>query len=281
MSIPDLVSKVKKIIAARVMDCPSFGEGPSVPAPPATLRHRPTRGWEKDGLERYSPPTVGSTPVSDPLFRAGTPIEAYYSVGSNLAPTPTTIPSPLPTPMATPLPLINGASGSMVHIKEDPSVSKGRRRTPDSPTIVKRVRKQATQPKDHGIATARSYKGQQQFTLIHPSVKVLAITSSHIILGHTDELWALADKVDNEIMATLLDKANQVGKYLQRSGVMDEERLYLKTPLELLTAGYHFMEVVNIAGLWAQWKVFKGDQPRLVLLTWLLDNPVDGFEIHH
>jgi hypothetical protein len=47
-------------------------------------------------------------------------------------------------------------------------------------------------------------------------------------------------------MATLRDKADQVGKYLQRSGVMDDERLYLQTPFELLTAGYGFMEVVSV-----------------------------------
>jgi hypothetical protein len=41
------------------------------------------------------------------------------------------------------------------------------------------------------------------------------------------------------------------------------------------------MEVVNSAGLCAHQKVFKGNQPRLVLLTRLLEDPADGFKIHH
>jgi hypothetical protein len=41
------------------------------------------------------------------------------------------------------------------------------------------------------------------------------------------------------------------------------------------------MEVRNSAGLWARCMLFKGNQPRLVLLTSNLDTPADGFEIHH
>jgi hypothetical protein len=41
------------------------------------------------------------------------------------------------------------------------------------------------------------------------------------------------------------------------------------------------MEVRSSAGLWARWMEFKGNQPRLVLLTSDWDTPADGFEIHH
>jgi hypothetical protein len=125
MSIPDLVSKMEKMAVAREREYSSLGEGPSVPTPPTALRQRPTRGWEMNGLERYSPPALRLTPVIDPLFKASPLIEAYTSIGSNLAPTPTTTPSPLTPPMATPLQPTTGASSSMVQIKEEPPVSKG------------------------------------------------------------------------------------------------------------------------------------------------------------
>jgi hypothetical protein len=62
---------------------------------------------------------------------------------------------------------------------------------------------------------------------------------------------------------------------------MDEEGLNLQTPMELLTKGYHFMEVIHSAGLLGRWKIFKGNEPRMVLLTKLFDCPADRFQIHH
>jgi hypothetical protein len=100
-------------------------------------------------------------------------------------------------------------------------------------------------------------------------------------LGRIDVLDALAKEAAHAVLPEPLDKTHQVGSYLQRSGIMDDEHLYLQTPLERLERGYHFIEVRNSAGLWARWKVFKGNQPRLVILTSDMDSPADGFEIHH
>jgi hypothetical protein len=110
---------------------------------------------------------------------------------------------------------------------------------------------------------------------------VLAITAGRLILGRIDKLDTLSKEADHKVRHDTLNKDHQVGSYLQRSGILDDESLYLLTPLGLLKRGYHLMEVRNSAGLWASWKEFKGNQPRLVLLTSDLDTPADGFEIHH
>jgi hypothetical protein len=131
------------------------------------------------------------------------------------------------------------------------------------------------------ITTEKSYKGTLQFSNIHTSLKVLVFTAGHLILGSIEELEALAKEADHEVLPELLDKTNQVGRYLKRSGIIDDGYLYLHTPLELLEHDYHFMEVSDSAGRWAKWKVFKGNHPRLVILTSSVDTPADGFGIHH
>jgi hypothetical protein len=73
-----------------------------------------------------------------------------------------------------------------------------------------------------------------QLCSIHPSLTVLAITAGNLILGRIDELDALSKEADNKVHHDAMDKARQVGYYLQRSGIMDDECLYLQTPLELL-----------------------------------------------
>jgi hypothetical protein len=125
---------------------------------------------------------------------------------------------------------MTGASGSGLPIKEEQSVCRRRRPTDSPPVVKKKVRQHVDLTRNQRIATAKSYTGTQQFAPIHTSLKVLAITPGHIILGRTEELFAQADAMDNEVLTTLLDKANQVGKYLERSGVMGEECIYLHRP---------------------------------------------------
>jgi hypothetical protein len=140
------------------------------------------------------------------------------------------------------------------------------------------VRQHRNVPGTQLITTTESYTGSQSFTPIPNLLAVLAITPSHIILDRVEELYSLADAVDNVVKEKETDKAIQIGRYLQRSGVMDKNYVHLKTPWELLVAGFRFMDVINSQGLWS---VFKGNQPQLVLLTSRTSWPADGFEIHH
>jgi hypothetical protein len=164
--------------------------------------------------DRYSSPKEMATPIFDSLFRAGTPIDAYKSVGSNFIPNP-------PAPTFTLLPPTTSALGSGIHIKEEPQVSR-RRRTKDSPRVIKKkAKRHSSLSGEQSITTEKSYKGTQQFSNIHTSLKVLAITTGHIILGRIEELYALVKEADHAVLPELLDKANQVGKYIKRSGIMD------------------------------------------------------------
>jgi hypothetical protein len=90
------------------------------------------------------------------------------------------------------LPPTTGASGSGIYIKEEPQVGR-RRRTKDSPPVIKKKAKRHSRlSREQSITTEKSYKGTLQFSNIHTSLKVLAITSGHIILGRIEELDALA-----------------------------------------------------------------------------------------
>ncbi len=236
--------------------------------------------------EVHTPPTAGNsgwtvkeeatgvatpklaTPIADNLFSAGTPITTYKSVGSNFNPTP---------PAATPG---GGASGSGVREEERPQTVT-RSRTKESPPSIKKKARHTSPPKQESVRTERYYEGSLPISSIHPSLKILVITKSHLVLGRKDELPALAKRAHCHPKSDIPGKAHQVGKYLRRSGIMDPEGLYLQTPLDLLDKGYHFMEVVDSEGLWAKWKVFRGGLRRLVILTSAVDKPVDGFQIHH
>jgi hypothetical protein len=151
-----------------------------------------------------------ATPIFDSLFKAGTPIDAYKSVGSTFVPTPP------PAPTFSPLPPTTGASGSGIHVKEEPPVGR-RRRTKESPQAIKKKAKRHSRLSgEQTITTEKSYKGTLQFRNIHTSLTVLAITAGHLILGRIDELDALAKEADHEVLPEPLNKTHQVGSYLQR-----------------------------------------------------------------
>jgi hypothetical protein len=82
----------------------------------------------------------------------------------------------------------------------------------------------------HLIATTESYTGSQRFASIPKQLAVLAIMQSHLIIGHVEALYSVADAVDNLVKEEESDKAIQVGEYLQRAGVMDNNYVHLKTP---------------------------------------------------
>jgi hypothetical protein len=65
-------------------------------------------------LEKYATPRRIDTPISDILNRASTPIDVYKSVRSSFVPTPP------PSPTFSPLLPTSGASGSGIHVKEEP-----------------------------------------------------------------------------------------------------------------------------------------------------------------
>jgi hypothetical protein len=132
----------------------------------------------------------------------------------------------------------------------------------------------------HLIATTEPYTGSQRFAPIPNLLPVLAITQSHLILGRVEELYPLADTMDNLVKENESDKAIQVGRYEQRADIMDEHYVYLKTPGELRAAGFQFMDVIDSQGLWAKLSVYKANQPQLVLLTSRTSSLANGFEIH-
>jgi hypothetical protein len=231
------------------------------------------------------------------MFKAGTPIAAYNSVGSNLVQKP-------PRSYHA-----NEASGSGLPKEGQPISGKHSKRLTDSPPTVKKkrqkpisnhqslnyprdvpgdrelvlalhVRQHKGAPLTHLIATTDLYTGSQRFAPIPKLLPVLAITQSHLILGRMEELYSLADAVDNLVKEEESIKAIQVGKYLQCLGVMDDDDVHLKTPWELRVARFQVMEVTNSRCLWAKWSVFKANQPQLVLLTSRTSSLADGFEIH-
>jgi hypothetical protein len=63
--------------------------------------------------EEFTTPWRMDMPIPDNLLRAGTPIDAYKSVGSNFVPTPPLAFSPT-----------TGASGSGLHLKKVPPVAR-------------------------------------------------------------------------------------------------------------------------------------------------------------
>jgi hypothetical protein len=71
------------------------------------------------------------------------------------------------------------------------------------------VRQHRGAPLTHLIATTESFTGSQRFASIPKLLAVLAITQSHLILGRVEELYSLADTVDNLVKEVESDKAIQ------------------------------------------------------------------------
>jgi hypothetical protein len=170
-------------------------------------------------LEKYATPGKIAAPISDSLFRAGTPIDAYKSVRSGF------IPTPPPAPTFSPLLPTTGASGSDIHVKEEPPNGRRRRTKYSPPVVKKKAKRHSLISGDQTITTEKYYKGSLQFCNIHPSLTLLAITVGHLILGPMDELDALSKEADNKVRPEPLEKNHQVGCYLQRLGIMDDKRL--------------------------------------------------------
>jgi hypothetical protein len=201
------------------------------------------------GPEEYTTPQRMDTPIPDSLFRAATPIGAYKSVGSNFLPTPPLSFSPTAV-----------ASGSGLHLKEEPPVartgqskdspvnppverSKRAKDSPTSPPAAKTRRREISD--EHPILTTKHYGGHLKPVLdtIHPSLTVMAISAGHLILGRSDELSALATVASCKPKLDAQGQARQDGSFLQHSGILDKEGLYLQTPRDFLQQGYQFMEV--------------------------------------
>jgi hypothetical protein len=107
---------------------PDQGE-PTLPYPPTFPTSPASEGDGQMGPEEYTTPRRMDTPIPDSLFRAGTPIDAYKSVGSTFVPTPSLASSPT-----------TRALGSGSH-------------SPVSPPVAKKKSKRQVISDDHPIAT--------------------------------------------------------------------------------------------------------------------------------